>query len=127
MWRSDNERLQPRMNPAGQGGCLQEELMALHWIEVADGPDGTPDPAECLRSEVEEYEAWADGDVYWYVLEHRADWSRTLANGTSETREGWETVESLAGLIGYDYACHAANEAWSHWSRAHTVQPATVQ
>jgi len=47
-----------------------------------------------LASEIEEYSDWASGDVYYYTV--------GCPDGESD---------SLSGLIGYKYACEAAQEA----------------
>ena len=76
---------------------------------VASDPDWAHN---YIESEAREYEAWADGDVYGYVIEQRADWQRTLHDGTDETREGWESIESCWGFFGRDYAEEQAHDAF---------------
>lgn len=71
-----------------------------------------------IEAEAREYEAWADGDVWAYVIERRADWQRTLHNGTDETREGWELIDSCAGFFGREYAEQEARGAF----RAHVTE-----
>lgn len=53
------------------------------------------DPSEAMRSVCEAYTAWANGDC----------WSYTIEDGDGET------VDSLCGLVGSDYAEEAAREA----------------
>ena len=56
-----------------------------------------------------EWRAYCEGDVYGYVIEQRATWRR---DGSTETRESWETVDSCWGFYGHKYAEEAAREAF---------------
>lgn len=77
---------------------------------VASDPDWA---RKYIDAEAREYEAWADGDVYGYVIESRADWQRIRpSTNETETREGWDTVDSCWGFFGYDYAAEEAREAF---------------
>ena len=50
---------------------------------------------EGLRTEVEEYDKWLTGDVYWYEVEG----------------EDGDAEDSCGGLLGYDYAMQSARDA----------------
>lgn len=50
--------------------------------------------AKAVRSEVAVYDQYLTGDVYWYSIEHKG-----------------ETIDSLGGIFGYEYAVQEANEA----------------
>lgn len=65
---------------------------------------------------LDEWQAYVEGDVYGYILEERNTWTRTsplnASNGTTpDTMETWEEIESTWGFYGYDYAKEAAMEA----------------
>jgi hypothetical protein len=58
----------------------------------------------------EEVRAWQDGDVWGYVIEERIGWVR--ADGSAETMETWETVDSCFGFYGREWAERSAREAF---------------
>jgi hypothetical protein len=64
--------------------------------EVADGPDGTPDPAAYVAGEIATWDQYLEGDIYGYVLEERVIWR---ADGRP-SRESWEVVDSCWGFYG---------------------------
>lgn len=68
------------------------------------------DPAAYLKGEAAEYEAWADGDVYGYVIEEKVTWTRM---DSGETMTTWEHVDSCWGFYGYEYAKETAREQWA--------------
>lgn len=66
---------------------------------------GNADPSHgCL----DEWRAYVEGDVYFFAIEKRVTW--TPDDPDFETREGWETVESIGGFYGYKYAEETARE-----------------
>jgi hypothetical protein len=83
------------------------------WYMLPEGIAEVTNPLEYLRGDVQEYQNWADGEVYGYIIEKSVEWER--ADGEDETRTTWEEVEdgSCWGLIGFDYAAQAAEEALS--------------
>lgn len=61
---------------------------------------------------MEEYKAWCEGDVYYYVVEKRVHWTtedETIVNRETDT---WEEVDSCGGFYGSEYAREAALEAF---------------
>jgi hypothetical protein len=77
--------------------------------EVADGPNGTPDPAAYLKAQADEYQTYAEGDTYGYVIEREVTWTR---DGGDDTMTTWETIDSCWGFYGREYAEESAREAW---------------
>lgn len=47
------------------------------------------------------WEQYAEGEVYGWIVEKVVTWHR---EGTDETLETWEHVDSLWGMYGYEYA-----------------------
>jgi hypothetical protein len=79
-----------------------------------DTPDwrahlGIADDAADVVS-LEEWRAYVEGDVYGWVVEERATWHR---DGSDDTHETWEHVESCWGFYGREYAEEAAREAFA--------------
>ena len=92
--------------------------MRTGWTD--HGVDLTADElVEVLRSEIEEYNAWATGEVYGYIVER----STTDAGG-------WEEVDSCWGHIGHTWAVEAATdaltEAVQHGAAEYTLQQAAA-
>ena len=83
--------------------------------EQYSGPDGTPDPLAYLKAQAEEYAAWAEGDVWGYIIEREVTWTRE--DDPTQHTTTWETEESCWGFIGYSHAEQAAREAWAHIDR----------
>lgn len=99
---------------------------ALAWVEPSEAERVGVNLGEggriVVRQEVDEYNRWADGDVWGYVVQERVTWAKIPDDGTeyrpgdmhpmTETRETWEdTDESCFGFIGYEYAEQEAREA----------------
>lgn len=80
--------------------------------EVYEGE--TPDPAAYLKAQADEYESWAEGDVWGYIIERRVSWTRD--DDPTQHQTTWETTDSCFGFIGYQYAEESAREAWKHRS-----------
>jgi hypothetical protein len=79
------------------------------WYILPDAQKETTDPEKCLRSEIEEYQAWAEGDVYFYVVEKAVGWKRE--DGEPGDMTTWQEEESCGSLIGHDWAVQAAKDA----------------
>lgn len=77
------------------------ELMGLTDEYLVAHPD-------VVTTDMTEWRAYCEGDVWGYVLEERAHWVR---EGTDEERNTWEQVDSCFGFYGYDYALESAREA----------------
>lgn len=67
-------------------------------------------PQEAIEGEIREYRAWAEGDVWGYVIERIVDWDRRDGEGSMTT---WEHVDSCWGFIGYEYAEQEAKEQFA--------------
>jgi hypothetical protein len=76
----------------------------------AESLDEVGDPQAYLSASAEEYAAWADGNVWGYVIERCVTWRR---DESDETMETWEHVDSCWGFYGHAYAEEAAREAWT--------------
>jgi hypothetical protein len=70
-------------------------------------------PIESLQKEdyLSEVRAWAEGDVYGWIVERNATYTKTYSDGREEDGEEWETVDSCWGFYGRDYAEEAAKDA----------------
>lgn len=62
-----------------------------------------------IEAEMQEYEAWAEGDVWGFVVEERVDWTRD--DDEDEHMQTWEHVDSCFGFYGKPYARSQAREA----------------
>ncbi|MEU3265090.1 hypothetical protein [Streptomyces bacillaris] len=62
-----------------------------------------------VEAEMQEYEAWAEGDVWGYVVEERVPWTR--ADDYDGFMEIWVEVDSCFGFYGKPYARSQAREA----------------
>ena len=85
---------------------------ALAWVEPSErsraGLDTHPDYPDLaiIEGEVGEYNRWADGDTWGYVVQKRVTWQ------SAEAMQAWEdTDESCWGFIGHEYAEREAREA----------------
>jgi hypothetical protein len=75
-----------------------------------------------IEAEMEEYEAWASGDVWGFVVEERADWTRD--DDEDEHMQTWEHVDSCFGFYGRTYARSQAREALDFYAARNAVQAA---
>ncbi|MFJ3974862.1 hypothetical protein [Streptomyces sp. NPDC090021] len=67
-----------------------------------------------VEAEMQEYEAWANGDVWTFIVEERVLWTR---DGDSDvSMETWEEVDSCSGLYGKPYARSQAREALTFYA-----------
>lgn len=83
--------------------------MASHW-----GTDN-------LSADVEEYQAWLDGDVFGIVIERKVvDFHEVRGlNGDlirSEEIETWDEIESVWGYYGERYATESAREQLDYYA-----------
>jgi hypothetical protein len=76
------------------------------WRESVGAPETVA--AEDYLSEVR---AWAEGDVYGYIVERFREYTKTYNDGRVEEGEEWELVDSCYGYYGRQYAEEAAREA----------------
>lgn len=112
--RPDSEALFTRWARIYHGAAVVEHRPAqgawsLWYLTADDVADaGIPDPEACIREEIAEYQAWADGEVFGYVIEKAVQWGRR--DGQEGSMTTWDHVDSLWGLVGYEYAEQAAKE-----------------
>jgi hypothetical protein len=79
-----------------------------------DGKLAPEDDDNPAKPNLDEYKAWCEGDVYYYVVEKLITWTTDDDfNGASvTTMDTWETVDSCGGYYGDEYAREAALEAF---------------
>jgi len=88
---------------------LTDEYLAAH-----------PEVDANSLANMDEYQAWCEGDVYGYLIEVKQRWRRvddednvvSLMDGDEMTT--WEEVEAIYGFYGYDQAVEAAREAFEN-------------
>lgn len=100
-------------------GWGSDGTRALAWVEPSEAervgmPAGMA--AENIKNEVNEYNAWARGECYGYVVQKLTTWAKVdpepEGDSDRETRDEWEdTDESCWGFIGYEYAEQEARDA----------------
>lgn len=91
---------------------------ALAWVEPSEadrvGLRGSDDFDATIEYDVNEYNEWASGECYGYIVQERVTW-RMDAGGVEDTYETWDdTDESCWGFIGYEYAESEALAALNH-------------
>ena len=62
-------------------------------------------------AELDEVRAWLTGEVYGYEIQVRVNWSPNVDG--FDPKETWETIDSLWGLYGREYARETALEAFN--------------
>ena len=93
------------------------------WYMMPDQYHEVGDPMAYLTGERDEYRAWANGEVYGYVIEQRVKWHHTDHDSDDEMAT-WDHVESCYGFIGYQYAEQEARDAFASFAEVNaTNQP----
>lgn len=88
------------------------------WLDRTDN-----DRSKLAEGSLSEIIAWANGEVYGYVLERRMNRHSTYTDpATGETvkedeSEHWEILDSCWGFFGYEYATEAAIEAFDNYTK----------
>ncbi|MEU7030076.1 hypothetical protein AB0A60_25765 [Streptomyces sp. NPDC046275] len=67
-----------------------------------------------VEAEMQEYEAWATGDVWGFVVEERVGWTRD--DDPHQFMETWEPVDDCWGFYGGPYARAQAREALAFYA-----------
>lgn len=67
-----------------------------------------------VAAEMQEYEAWAGGDVWIYIVEERVGWTRD--DDPDESMNTWEHVDSCGNLYSTPYAQSQAREALAFYT-----------
>ncbi|MFE9833987.1 hypothetical protein ACFYP4_02390 [Streptomyces sp. NPDC005551] len=122
--RPDSERLFIRWAKMRHGATVVEDrpcdgAWALWYLMPDKAAESTWEPEKVIESEIQEYRAWAEGDVYGYVIERSVTWvPKEDPEGEAEMTT-WEEVEegSCWGLIGCEWAEQAAKEAFEPYKR----------
>lgn len=63
------------------------------------------------RDAAADWQAWLDGEVYGVILEELTTWTSNTIAGP-RTRDEWESIESVWGFYGSDYAKEAGLETF---------------
>lgn len=86
------------------------------WYVMPDKmAETTATPEEIIEGEVREYRAWAEGEVYGYVIEKSTHWV-SEDNGGAEM-DTWEYEDSCWGFIGREDAEASAREAFAPYAK----------
>ncbi|MFI0985045.1 hypothetical protein [Streptomyces exfoliatus] len=93
----------PQSGPRSLWYMTGDEILALDAGLLTEG---------YVEAEMEEYEAWAEGDVWGYVIEEYADWTRD--GRPDESMTTWGEVDSGFDLYGGPWARACAREALAH-------------
>ncbi|MGP3686219.1 hypothetical protein ACTVZO_16185 [Streptomyces sp. IBSNAI002] len=99
----------PHDGPRSLWYMTGEEAIALDCGLLTEG---------YIEAEMEEYEAWASGDVWSFVIEQRVGWTRD--DDPDESLETWEHVDSCSGFYGGTYAREQAREALAFYAARST-------
>lgn len=85
------------------------------WYLMPDQFAEVPDPKKHIGAEITEYQNWADGEVYGYIIEKSVAWMPTDEEDCENLgeRTTWEHVDSCWGYVGYEYAKSAALEEFA--------------
>lgn len=83
---------------------------AVLWYMLPEHAAEFGDPLAALKATADEYEAWAQGEAYGYVISRAVPWSRD--DNPDEHMGTWETIESVWGFLGPGYD-HVEEEARS--------------
>ena len=80
--------------------------------EYMSGVDAI-DPTKLAEGSLEEIIAWADGEVYGYILEKKKPWTKVYEDeDEDEAGFDWEVVESCWGFYGEKYAREEAESVF---------------
>jgi hypothetical protein len=88
---------------------------ALWYMTPAQIAEIGNTPDEAIRIEIEEYRAWAAGDVWGYVIQEAVGWQRS--DGGVGVLVTQEDVESCWGYIGREYAEGEARRAFEAYEK----------
>lgn len=82
-------------------------------FDTADWRETVGAPIAALQTEnyLSEVMAWANGDVWGYVVDKSVPYTKTYGDGTTVEESEWDDVDSCYGYYGREYAEEAALEA----------------
>lgn len=119
--RPDSEKLFLRWVAAFHGAEVIEHRPERgawgFWYLMPEQFSEVSDPKAYLEAEIQEYRAWADGEVYGWIIERRQGW--TADDGSGATQETWEREDSRWGLIGSGYALEEAEREFADFLKDH--------
>lgn len=95
----------PHDGPRSLWYMTGEEAIALDCGLLTEG---------YIEAEMEEYEAWASGDVWRFIVEQRVGWTRD--DDPDESMDTWEHVDSRSGFYGSTYARQQARDALAFYA-----------
>jgi hypothetical protein len=119
--RPDSEDLFIRWAKIFHGATVVVDRPYAHtwglWYLMPDkAKESTWSPERVIEAEIKEYQQWADGEIYGFVIERSVRWvpeeGQVFKDGepTPNPMVTWETVSSCGGYFGYEYAKEAALE-----------------
>lgn len=94
------EMLSPHDGPSAIFYVLPEMMRGAGFSE--EESTSAERMTDVLQAELSEYRSYVEGDVYVIRVEELQTWQRV--GHEDETRDEWETIDSLAQVIGDDYA-----------------------
>jgi hypothetical protein len=114
--RADGEAMFVRWARIFHGAVVVEDRPVRgawsFWYLMPAAFDEIGVPAEqYIKGDIAEYRAWADGEVYRYVVERGVDWIRR--DDERESMTTWEEVDSCGRYYGWEFAGQAAKYALS--------------
>lgn len=118
--RADSEKLFIRWARVFYGVTVVEHRphdgpWSLWYVMPDKAAESTWEPEKIIESEIKEYEAWARGEVYAYVIERKVTWvpkEGQDTKGLPAELTTWEHEDSCGGYIGRKFAEEAAREAF---------------
>jgi hypothetical protein len=111
-WGTDFDLLEKYLRAYHGTTKLQTWHSGDYWYlayDTAPWRDYTGARADLIAGEdlMAEYRAYAEGDVWGYVVERQVTWHAD----DYDDRDSWEPVDSCWGFYGHDYARQSALEA----------------
>ena len=87
-----------------------------HYVafDTAEWREEVGAPVEYLKDEyfLSEVRAWAEGEVFGYIVEKRVSYTKAYEDGRDDVEDAeWEDVDSCWGFYGREWAEQAAIEA----------------
>lgn len=89
-----------------------EGVWSLWYLTSEEIPEIFCAPEEAIKAEIQEYQAWTEGEVYGYIIDRNVKWQRL--DKPNETRTDWKEVFSCWGFYGLEDARFSARDAFAH-------------
>lgn len=95
-----------------------EGAWALWYMTPEQIAEAGTAPEEVIAAEIKEYRAWAEGEVYSWIIEKAVEWVPKEGqvedgDGTPDEMTTWEHVDSCGGYIGHEDAAQVAKEEFA--------------